>query len=418
MFKRNIEKSLLDAIGDTPVILVIGGRQTGKSTLVQSLRSENYQPQYYTFDDLTVLNAAATNPQAFLESLKTPVILDEVQRTPEIFLPLKSAVDKNRQAGRFLLTGSANVLFLPKAADSLAGRMEVLTLRPLSQGEIEGGSENFIDWACADRLTLAESQAGGEEEDRERLFQRMITGGYPEAVGRKSAARREAWFGSYVTTLLQRDVRDLANIEGLTDLPRLLSILAARAGGLLNYAEISRTGSFPQTTLKRYAALFDALFITETLPAFSGSRTKRLVKTPKLYFTDTGLLCYLQNISWEKIKLDPTLAGQVMENFVVGEIRKQTGWNNTRIEMFHFRTSTDREVDIVLETPNGEVVGIEVKSGAHVGSEAFKGLKALKEHSGKKFKRGIVIYTGNKAVAFDEDMYAVPVQQLWRSSNI
>lgn len=417
MFKRNIEKFIIDAISDTPVILVIGGRQTGKSTLVQSLRGENYQPQYYTFDDLTVLSAAATNPQAFLESLKTPVILDEVQRAPEIFLPLKSAVDKNRRAGGFLLTGSANVLFLPKVADSLAGRMEVLTLRPLSQGEIEGVSENFIDWACADRLTLVQSQ-DGEEEDRERLFQRMITGGYPEAVGRKLAARRQAWFGSYITTLLQRDVRDLANIEGLTDLPRLLSILAARAGGLLNYAEISRTGGFPQTTLKRYAALFDALFITETLPAFSGSRTKRLVKTPKLYFIDTGLLCFLQNLSWEKIKLDPTLAGQVMENFVVGEIRKQTGWNNTRIEMFHFRTSTDREVDIVLETPNGEVVGIEVKSGAHVGSEAFKGLKALKEHSGKKFKRGIVIYTGNKAVAFDEDMYAVPVQQLWRSSNV
>lgn len=416
MFKRNIEKFLLDAIGDTPVILVIGGRQTGKSTLVQSLRGDTYQPQYYTFDDLTVLNAAATNPQAFLESLTTPVILDEVQRAPEIFLPLKSVVDKNRRAGGFLLTGSANVLFLPKVADSLAGRMEVLTLRPLSQGEIEGRSENFIDWVCADRLTLGELQTG--EEEREQLFQRMITGGYPEAVSRKSAARREAWFSSYITTLLQRDVRDLANIEGLTDLPRLLSILAARAGGLLNYAEISRTGGFPQTTLKRYAALFDALFITETLPAFSGSRTKRLVKTPKLYFTDTGLLAYLQNISWEKIKLDPTLAGQVMENFVVGEIRKQTGWNNTRIEMFHFRTSTDREVDIVLETPNGEVVGIEVKSGAHVGSEAFKGLKALKEHSGKKFKRGIVIYTGNKAVAFDEDMYAVPVQRLWRSGNI
>lgn len=416
MFKRNIEKSLLDAIGDTPVILVIGGRQTGKSTLVQSLRSGNYQPQYYTFDDLTVLNAAATNPQAFLESLTPPVILDEVQRAPEIFLPLKSAVDKNRQAGGFLLTGSANVLFLPKVADSLAGRMEVLTLRPLSQGEIEGRSENFIDWACTDEITLGESQAG--EEDRERLFQRMITGGYPEAVARKSPARRQIWFNSYITTLLQRDVRDLANVEGLTDLPRLLSILAARAGGLLNYAEISRTGGFPQTTLKRYAALFDALFITETLPAFSGSRTKRLVKTPKLYFIDTGLLCYLQNLSWEKIKLDPTLAGQVMENFVVGEIRKQTGWNNTRIEMFHFRTSTDREVDIVLETPNGKVVGIEVKSGAQVGSEAFKGLKALKEHSGKKFKRGIVIYTGNKAVAFDEDMYAVPVQQLWRSRNL
>lgn len=411
MYQRNLQKPVIESLGDTPVVLLVGARQVGKSTLAQSLTNENYQPQYYTFDDLTTLNAARTNPQAFLESLQLPVIFDEIQRAPELFLPLKATVDKNRQAGNYLLTGSANVLLLPKVADSLAGRMEVLNLRPLSQGEIKGTRENFIDWACADDFKLPGALPA---EERENLFARMLAGGYPEAVERKTAARREAWFRSYVTTLLQRDVRDLANIEGLTDLPRLLSILAARAGGLLNYSEISRTAAFPQTTLKRYAALLEALFLIETLPAFSGSMTKRLMKTPKLYFTDTGLLAYLQNLTWEKIKFEPTFAGQLMENFVVGEIRKQTGWNETRVEMFHFRTSTDQEVDIVLELPNGEIVGIEIKAGAQIGIDAFKGLKVLEAETGKKFKRGIVLYTGEKSIAFDRKMFAVPMQKLWR----
>lgn len=410
MYQRNLQSSVGEALKDTPVVLLIGARQVGKSTLAQSLTNENYRPQYYTFDDLTTLAAARSNPQAFLESVQMPAIFDEVQRVPELFLPLKAMVDKNRRAGSFLLTGSANVLFLPKVADSLAGRMEVLSLRPLSQGEIEGNRENFIDWAYGDDFKLPPPLAA---EERENLFERMFAGGFPEAIERRTAARRESWFRSYITTLLQRDARDLANIEGLTDLPRLLSILAARAGGLLNYSEISRTAAFPQSTLKRYAALLEALFLTETLPAYSGSMTKRLMKTPKLYFTDTGLLAYLQNLTHEKIKFEPTGAGQLMENFVVGEIKKQMGWNQTRVEMFHFRTSTDHEVDIVLELPSGEIVGIEIKAGAQIGGDAFKGLKVLEAETGKKFKRGIVLYAGVKAVAFDRKMYAVPVQRLW-----
>lgn len=180
------------------------------------------------------------------------------------------------------------------------------------------------------------------------------------------------------------------------------------------YSEISRTAAFPQSTLKRYAALLEALFLTETLPAYSGSMTKRLMKTPKLYFTDTGLLAYLQNLTSEKIKFEPTGAGQLMENFVVGEIKKQAGWNETRVEMFHFRTSTDHEVDIVLELPSGGIVGIEIKTRAQIGGDAFKGLKVLEAETGEKFKRGIVLYAGEKAVAFDRKMYAVPVQRLWQ----
>jgi predicted AAA+ superfamily ATPase len=211
-------------------------------------------------------------------------------------------------------------------------------------------------------------------------------------------------------------VRDLANIEGLIDFPKLLSILAARASGLLNYAEVSRTVGLPQTTLKRYISLLENLFLIEYLPAYSGSLTKRMMKTPKLIFTDTGILAYLQNLTWEKIKFESTLAGLLTENFVVSELKKQIAWNKTSVQMFHFRTSTDQEVDIILEIPNSEIVGIEIKSGANVGNDAFKGLRVLEASLGKKFKRGIVIYTGENAVAFDKNMFSIPINRLWEKN--
>lgn len=411
MFTRNIAENLRAACDDSPVVLLNGARQVGKSTLAQNFGGAGSStPQYLTFDDPTVLAAAQSNPTAFLDGLQTPVVFDEIQRVPELFLPIKAAVDRNRQAGSFLLTGSANVLTLPKIADSLAGRMEILSLRPLSQGEIEARKESFIDAVFADDFKLPALKVG---ESREELFGRMLAGGFPEAVSRRTEARRQSWFKSYVATLLQRDVRDLANIEGLRDLPRLLSILAARAGGLLNYAEISRSSGLPQTTLKRYAALLEAVFLIEPLAAWSGSLTKRLMKTPKMFFTDTGLLCHLQGITWSRLRLEPTLAGMVAENFVVGELRKQTGWNERAVNLFHFRTQTDAEVDIVLESNSGETVGIEIKSGASVGADAFKGLRVLESELGQKFKRGIVLYAGERSAAFGERLFAMPLQSLW-----
>ena len=410
MFHRNLTESLKAALSDNPVVLLLGARQVGKSTLVQNLANVTYGPQYLTFDDATILAAVAENPTAFLETVQKPVIFDEVQRVPELFIALKASVNKNRISGNFLLTGSANVLLMPKIADSLAGRMELITLRPLSQGELTGRKEDFIDWVCGDTFNLPRPF---DPEDREDLFQRMLAGGYPEAVRRISEGRRSKWFRSYITTLLQRDVRDLSNIEGLTDLPRLFSILAARTGGLLNFAEISRSGGHAQTTLKRYITLLEQLFLIELLPAYSGNLTKRLVKSPKLFFTDTGLLSELQGLSWSKIKFENSFAGMLMENFVVGELRAQAGWNKTPVEMFHFRTAADQEVDIVLELPTSEVIGIEVKSGASVGAEAFRGLKQLESDLGKKFKRGIVIYTGEKSVSFGKKLFAVPIQALW-----
>ncbi len=411
MYRRHITTAFNAALGDSPVVLLVGARQVGKSTLVQSLAGEGRgAAQYLTLDDPTVLAAARGNPSGFVDGLPVPVIIDEIQRAPELLVPIKLAVDQRREPGSFILTGSANVLTLPTVSESLAGRMEVLTLRPLSQGEISGQQETFIKRLFAGEFKLPKKPP---PEERAALFARMMTGGYPEVVARQTQARRQAWFKSYITTILQRDIRDLANIEGLVDLPRLLSLLAARAGGLLNFAEVSRSIGFAQTTLKRYFALLEMTFLIETLPAWSGSRTKQLVKAPKLFLSDTGLLSFLQGLTWERLQLDPTLAGASAENFVVSELRKQATWSETRVELFHFRTNTDQEVDIVIENEAGEIVGVEVKASASVGANDFKGLRALKQTVGKKFRRGIVVYAGKESVPFGDELYAVPIQAVW-----
>ena len=306
MLKRNIEPLLRQALADTPVVLLTGARQTGKSTLVEGLAGNGYAPRYVTLDDLTVLAAARQDPAGFIAGLSegngvvVPVIIDEIQRAPDLFLPIKLSVDRKRTPGRFLLTGSANVMTLPRLADSLAGRMETITLWSLSQGEIGGLKESFIDQVFAPEFKLP----ARVREGRTELISRVARGGYPEVLTRTTESRRRAWFSAYLTTILQRDVRELANIEGLTELPRLLTLLAGRTASLLNLADVSRALSMPQTTLKRYLSLLEAIFIVQPVPAWSVSRGKRLVKASKLALCDTGLLTYLLGVSEERLAED------------------------------------------------------------------------------------------------------------------
>ncbi len=414
MFERILAENLKEALSDTPVVMVVGARQTGKSTLALQSINSDFSPQYLTLDDPILLSSSKSNPTAFLENFPTPLIIDEIQRVPELFLPLKLKIDRERKAGSYLLTGSANVLNLPKVADSLAGRIEILHLQTLSQSEIEGTKHNFVDEICQDNYQISTANT---PENREELFRRMLVGGYPEVVGRKTEKRREAWFDSYILTLLQRDLRDLANIEGLTDLPRLLKMLATRAGSLLNFAEISRSIGFPQTTLKRYVALLENIFLFEMLPAWSGNLSKRLTRTPKLFFSDTGLLAHLHNLTWSKIQADPTFGGFFTENFVYTELRKQIGWSNSKVQMFHFRTLSDLEIDFILELPNGEIIGIEVKSAESINDKSFKTLRLLQTEMPTKFKRGFVMYSGHQTVPFGDNLFAVPISSLWQNSK-
>ena len=409
MIFRNITPALMDALADSPIVLLSGARQTGKSFLTQWLASSIHPAQYLTLDDVGVLSAVSSDPAGFLAGLSGPVVLDEVQRAPELFRALKLEVDRDRRPGRFLLTGSADVLLLPRLSESLAGRMEILTLWPLSQGEIKGVSEGFIDAVFAEKLDGSSTASEG----RSPLLRRILRGGYPEIQRRTAVRRQQAWFNSYVTTILQRDVRDLANIEGLTAMPRLLSLLATRISGLISFAELSRSSAIPQSTLKRYIALLETTFLVQPLPAWSGNPSKRLVKAPKLVLNDTGLVAHLLGMGLMDGEGHPEQIGPLLENFVVMELRKQAAWSARQVRLFHFRTPAGREVDIVIEDAAGRVAGIEVKAAATVRSDDFKGLRALAEESGEHFCRGVVLYTGTESIPFGPCLHALPVEALW-----
>lgn len=424
MHTRHIAPLLRDALADTPVVLVNGARQTGKSTLVQSLSTPAAGAagagtpadapaaprRYLTLDDTAVLRAAQSDPAGFINGLQGPVTLDEVQRAPALFLPIKAAVDRDRTPGRFLLTGSADVLLLPGIADSLAGRMEVLSLWPLSSAEladqarVNRADALFAgDWAA---LKIAPC-------DKADLVARLAGGGFPEAAARASATRREAWFQSYVQSILQRDVRELAHIEQLTEIPNLLQLLATRSATLLNLAELSRTARLAQTTLKRYFALLEMLFLVVRLPSWERNAGKRVVKAPKVFLPDTGLLGYFLGDTPQRLLAQPGLPGGMVETFVLTELLKHIAFSAQRLSLWHYRTQTDIEVDFILENRLGQITGIEVKASATVDGKDFKGLRHLQTTESAIFQRGIVLYAGREVVPFGENLWAVPLSLWW-----
>lgn len=413
MLSRHIETNLLKACADTPVVLLNGARQTGKTTLTSRLAQEKLGASYVTMDELTQLTAAKSDPVGFIRRLQRPVVIDEVQRAPEIFLPIKVAVDSDRSPGSFILTGSANVLTLPKLADSLAGRIEILTLWPLSQGEIEGVKEDLIASLFAEQVYWDTPSP----LDRTELLERIMQGGYPAALERWTAESRRRWHESYRTTLLERDVRDLSMIRGVSEFPKLLSVLATRTSLLLNLADISRNSGIQQDTLKRYYSLLQALFLVVELPAWFANLGRRLLKTPKIALADTGLWADILGVELDRLRNDPVLLGQSLETFVAMELRKQSTWSQRSVRLYHFRDVKDHEVDLVLEDRAGDLVGVEVKSAATVSPSDFNGLRKLKELTGKRFKRGVVLYTGTAVVPFYEELWALPIQCLWRTAS-
>ena len=409
MKERNLSALVRDALGDTPVVFVQGPRQCGKTTMVQQLTAGDPAAGYVTLDDAVALHAAVADPDGFVAGLPARVILDEVQRAPDLFRAIKASVDRDRRPGRFLLTGSAQALVLPKVSESLAGRMEVLTMWPFSQGELAGRRESFVD-ACFAAAFQPRKLRG---ENWAALVERIVRGGFPEVTGRAVGARRRAWFESYVTTLLERDVRELANVLGLRELPRLLQLAATRAMGLLNFADLARDAVMSQTTLIRYWSLFEATFLVRSLPPWSGNLGKRLVKTPKVAFGDSGLLCHLLGLDVARLTDGDLMAGAVLESFVAGELTRQSTWSTTRPALFHYRAHTQQEVDFVLEDARGRLVGIEVKKTASPTADDFKGLRHLKELTGKRFLRGVLLCTAAQSVAFGPELYALPVSALW-----
>lgn len=411
MIRRTITDRIIEALQDSPALFLAGARQTGKSTLIKEIIASDYPATYITFDDAVHLSAAQADPHAFLRLYKDPVVLDEVQRAPNLFLTLKMEIDRNRTPGQFILTGSANILLLPQLADALAGRMEIHTLWPFSQGEIAGIREKFIDHVFADHMRIGNIQ----QLERPELIRQILLGGYPEIIARKSEDRRYAWYGSYIQTILQRDVRDLSAIENLSIMPRLLSLLAARVTTLVNITELSNNLKIPQTTLKRYITLLNATFMIKFLPAWTVNIGKRIIKTPKLLLCDTGLLGYLLGVNAVSVDKQPSLLGPLIENFVAMELFKQLTWNTIGTNLYHFRTTRGEEIDFILEDRSGRIVALEIKANETVMNADFKNIRMLADTAGKKFYRGIILYTGSEIIAFGNNLHAVPIQALWAS---
>lgn len=410
--KRNLTANILFSLKNSPVVFLNGPRQAGKSTLVQRLSRDEYPAEYITFDNATQMAAASVSPEAFLNNRKGPVIIDEVQIVPVMFRALKQVVDelrltdKKNSNGRFLLTGSANIMALPKLSDPLVGRMSVKTLYPLSGGEVFLGAAQFLDHLFASEFSAVKNPASLNEVIRAATF--------PEISGKPSRERNE-WFDGYLTTILQRDVRVIAELEKIALLPTMLRILATRAGSLINDADISRDIGLNAVTSKNYRSLLQAIFLTFDVRPWYRNIGKRLVKSPKGYLTDSSLLCHLLDWNLDDLsQLKPHLYGHVVENFVATELLKLLSFSDIRANLLHFRTSDGKEVDFVLERPDGTLAGIEVKAASRVDAGDFRGLKVLQDATGNDFVCGIVLYTGNDIVPFGHNLYAVPISTLWQ----
>ena len=368
--------------------------------------------RYLSFDDDAVRQAAANDPVGFAASLPTKSILDEVQRVPQLFTSLKVAIDSHRTPGRFILTGSANVLLLPSLADSLAGRLGILRLHPLAQCELEGSRPRFID-----SLFSGVFAPGVVDRLGAHLAERVVAGGYPAALVRRAPRRRLAWYRDYVETQVQRDVRDVTRVRSLDALPKLLALAASHTAGLINVADLSSPFELTRQTIHEYVSLLERVFLLERLPAWHTNRLSRLVKRPKLHVGDTGIACALLGLDAAALNSDRALLGAMLETFVFQELRRQASWRPLPMEFFHFRDRDDFEVDIVLEQGHTAVAGVEVKAAASVQESDLRGLRKLRAAAGTRFAAGVVLYDGGAVIRFEDNLWAVPMRRLWETAR-
>ncbi len=404
---RRSEARIAAALRDTRVVALTGARQVGKSTLVKRSVANRPKSLWRTLDRATDLAAARADPERFVKH-DGLLVIDEVQRAPELMLAIKAAVDEDERPGRFLLTGSARLLGLRELPAALVGRMETIELWPFSQGEIDRTADDFIDQVFDDEPDL--SRAG--EEERGGYVERLSRGGFPEAL-RRDEGRRARFFQSYVNDLIDRDVQQLADIQRRDVLKLLLRALAGRAGQLLKVDGLASDLRLPTTTVERYITLFEEVFLLKRLPSWSAASTTRAVQLRKVLFVDTGLCAHLIGRTVKRLTSDDTALGALMENFVIGELARQLEWSETRATLHHYRTRDGVEVDAVLETADGRVAGFEVKAGETVRADDFAPLKHLQDRLGERFHLGVVFHTGRRTVPFGDRLLAVPLDAIW-----
>lgn len=405
LLPRFATDQVMTALRDTPVVMVTGPRQSGKTTLVRDLVTG--KRAYVTLDDDTVLEGIRADPVGFVRGLEMSTI-DEVQRAPELLRAIKRSVDHDRRAGRFLLTGSADVLTLSAVSESLAGRMEVVTLWPLSRAEVRGKPPGFLRKAFTGTLVRPPEEMIGAA-----LIEFALTGGYPNMQRRQEPTRRRAWARAYVRAIVERDVREITDVEKFDHVARLVRVLAHHAGQLTNFTRIGGQNGLDDKTAKNYVAVLEQLFLVRRVEPWFRNRLKRLVKAPKLHFLDSGLLSAILGLTAEQIVRDRTAFGPVLETVVFSELLKQVGWMDETHRLFHYRDKDQDEVDFVIENEAAELVGVEIKAGATVRASDFKGLRKLADVARGNLKLGVVLYDGSATVPFGDRLFAAPVSCVW-----
>jgi len=407
LIDRSARPQIVEALRDTRVVFVMGARQVGKSTLTALVATEDHPARLLTLDDRNTREAAATDPAGFVAGLQSAVVIDEVQRAPDLLLAIKEVVDRDQRAGRFLLTGSANVLSNRKVKDALTGRMEIVRLWPLSQAEIHGSTNNFVDALFAGSPPSIDDATVG----RAAFVDVVAAGGYPEARSR-AGRRRDRWFRDYVETTLDRDLRDVSDVLRLHEMPRLLRLLAAQSAGLLHYKSVADRLQLHPATMKSYAQLLETVFLTAPIPAWRPGLGPREVHAPKLHVVDSGLLAHLLAADPTRIADDDQVTGRLVESFVAMEVIKHAEWAQTDARVHHYRDGRG-EVDIVLESRAGEIAAIEVKASASLDARDWRALAKLRDRAGRRFRAGVIVHAGRQTLPLGDRLHAMPVSGLW-----
>ena len=406
LYQRHIELRLMEALADSPAVLIQGPRQCGKTTLARTIgEAESYQ--YLTFDDESTRSYATEDPLGFVKSLSDRTILDEAQLAPELFPSIKLSIDNDRSAGRFILTGSVNLLQMTRIKESLAGRMDIVRLHPFSQNELERTAPRFLDFLFASDSSIRE-----EPPIDERVIQRVVAGGYPTALQR-APARRANWYQTYITALIERDASIIMEIQSLDTLPRLLQLAAAQTAQLLNVNGLASSFQLNRLTIGNYLTLLEKMFLLERIQPWHSNHLKRLVKTPKVHLCDTGVICALLNLNAESLSANRPLFGHILESFVLQELKRQASAHQQSHTFHHFRDRYGIEVDIIIQRGALAAAGVEVKASGTVVNADFKGLRKLQEALGKKFAGGVLLYTGDRIMPFGDKLHAVPLGFMW-----
>lgn len=409
MLPRRAAEAIAAALSDTRVVLVVGARQCGKTTIVRAIAGER-AAERRNLDSTGTREAASDDPEGFVDH-RGLMVIDEIQRVPELLLAIKEQVDTDPRPGRYVLTGSARVLGLRALPDTLPGRSETVELWPFSQGEIDGRADGFVDAVFGGEpgaLPRHRSDVG-----RAEYADRVVRGGFPDAVARSNPGRRERFFDSYVADLVARDVTQLSEIERPAQMRALIRLVAARSGNLLVANALSNDLRLTSRSVLRYLALLEEVFLIKRIPAWSRNVSARAIGTPKVAFVDSGVAANLLDADAHSLLRPGGAFGPLLEGFVSMEIARQLTWSKRRAEMSHYRTKDGVEVDVVLEDRRGNVVGIEVKAATTVRSDDFRGLRHLAERVGPDLLGGIVLYTGHETLSFGDRLQAMPVSSLW-----